>query len=217
MTAQNSRMRRPSAQVLDSTRDALIEAATTVFAEHGYVGGSVRLITRAAGANQAAITYHFGGKDGLYRTVLRQAIMAFEEHSPITEESVTALAPEEAIRLVMRRFLSPLVEKDRLGRYVQIFGWESVHPTRIYTDFFAEERPGIFFAVDALVRRLLPQAHESRISLVAFWLIQQPIAFVRHAERLKQPPLNLAIDGDALDGLVDQLTALTLHGIRGIG
>ena len=57
----------------EATRRALIEAATTVFAEQGYDAGSVRAITGRARANQAAITYHFGGKEGLYREVLRAA------------------------------------------------------------------------------------------------------------------------------------------------
>ena len=44
-------MTRPS----ELTRHSLIEAATTVFAEKGYEGGSVRLITQKAKANQRAI------------------------------------------------------------------------------------------------------------------------------------------------------------------
>ncbi len=51
-------MTRPS----ELTRHALIEAATAVFADKGYEGGSVRLITEKATANQAAINYLFGGK-----------------------------------------------------------------------------------------------------------------------------------------------------------
>ncbi len=55
----------------DLTRQALIAAATDVFAEAGFTGGPVRLITEKAGANQAAVNYHFGGKEGLYHAVLK--------------------------------------------------------------------------------------------------------------------------------------------------
>ncbi|MBM3653660.1 MAG: helix-turn-helix transcriptional regulator, partial [Alphaproteobacteria bacterium] len=62
---------RVASRSTETTRAALIKAATSVFAEYGYDGGSVRLITQRAMANQAAVNYHFGGKDGLYREVLK--------------------------------------------------------------------------------------------------------------------------------------------------
>ena len=146
----------PAPRAADSTRRALIEAATTVFAEHGYRAGSVRMITQAAGANQAAITYHFNGKDGLYRAVLREAIAAFEEHSVLHGQDVGTLDREAALRLVIRQFLLPLTQPGRLGRYVQILGWEGVHPSPVYIAFFAEETPRLFRTVEQLVRRFLP-------------------------------------------------------------
>ena len=198
----------------DATRRALLEAATTAFAEHGYGGGSVRVITRAAGANQAAITYHFGGKEGLYRAVLREAVAAFEEQSFLNDHDVLKLNRVEALRLAMRQFLLPLTSPGRLGRYVRILGWEGVNPTPIYLAFFAEETPRLFRAVEQLVGRFLPP-HTSRqdTALVTHWLVQQPIAFVRNAERLKAPPYNQAFDQDGIDRLVDLLTALSLNGL----
>lgn len=199
----------------ETTRQALIEAATTIFAEQGYARGSVRLITRAAGANQAAITYHFGGKDELYRTVLRQAVAAFEQQSLINEQNVMKLDRATAVRLTIRDFLLPLIEKGRLGRYVQIFGWENVDPSPVYTAFLAEETPRIFVAVELLVRRFLPaEADAQQVALTAFWLVQQPIAIVRNAERLQGPPHHLRFDDAAIDAIVDRLTALSLHGLE---
>ena len=66
-------MANPSA----ATRQALIKAATVLFAQNGYEGASVRAIVGRARANQAAITYHFGGKEGLYMEVLKAAFEAF--------------------------------------------------------------------------------------------------------------------------------------------
>ena len=55
------------------TRARLIETAAALFAEHGYRGASVRRICDLARANPGAVSYHFGGKMQLYRTVLRRA------------------------------------------------------------------------------------------------------------------------------------------------
>jgi AcrR family transcriptional regulator len=47
------------------TRAALVQAALHLFGRKGYDGASTREIAAHAGANIAAIAYHFGGKDGL--------------------------------------------------------------------------------------------------------------------------------------------------------
>ncbi|NIQ53600.1 MAG: TetR family transcriptional regulator, partial [Gammaproteobacteria bacterium] len=61
------------------TPAALLGAATKLFAEHGYAGTSIRMITRAAGANLAAVTYHFGTKRELYGAVLERAFQPLAE------------------------------------------------------------------------------------------------------------------------------------------
>lgn len=56
----------------ESTRQKLFEAALKVFASKGYAQATVREICAEAGANVAAVNYHFGGKDALYAEVLRR-------------------------------------------------------------------------------------------------------------------------------------------------
>jgi TetR/AcrR family transcriptional regulator len=52
------------------TRDALLAAGTELFAERGFDGVSVSAIAHRAAANKAMISYHFGGKRGLYVAIL---------------------------------------------------------------------------------------------------------------------------------------------------
>jgi AcrR family transcriptional regulator len=52
------------------TREALLTAGTELFAERGFDGVSVSAITQRAAANKAMISYHFGGKRGLYVAIL---------------------------------------------------------------------------------------------------------------------------------------------------
>jgi AcrR family transcriptional regulator len=56
-----------------STRERLIDAASQLFARHGFRGAPVRDICNQARTNPGAVSYHFGGKRQLYRTVLRRA------------------------------------------------------------------------------------------------------------------------------------------------
>lgn len=71
------------------TKDRLLDTAERLFAKHGFEATSVRMITTAAAANQAAINYHFGSKEGLIKAVIaRRAV-------PVNEERLRLLAQYE--------------------------------------------------------------------------------------------------------------------------
>jgi AcrR family transcriptional regulator len=196
----------------DLTRQALIAAATDVFAESGFTGGSVRLITQKAKANQAAINYHFGGKEGLYQAVLKSALAAFEEHALIDEAAAEALPREEALRLFLRQSLRPMTRRDRFSRNLKIFAWESVSPSEAFRTFIAGERLPMVVLADKIVRRYLPlDADAETVTVAMVWLINQPSTFTRNAALLAGPPANLTIDDAFVERLTDRLTTL-LHG-----
>ena len=54
----------------ERTRERLLDAATRLFAIHGFDGATADQIAREAGVNKAMINYHFGGKQDLYRAIL---------------------------------------------------------------------------------------------------------------------------------------------------
>lgn len=65
------------------TRERLLQVACRVFAEHGYRDTRTQEICRLAGVNAAAVNYHFGGKEGLYRAVWDRALEStLEEERP---------------------------------------------------------------------------------------------------------------------------------------
>jgi AcrR family transcriptional regulator len=58
----------------EETRERVRRAAAQLFADRGFKKVTVRDICRGARANVAAVNYHFGDKNGLYREVLQRAI-----------------------------------------------------------------------------------------------------------------------------------------------
>ncbi len=60
---------RPADPRTAETRQRIIDTSLRLFGEHGFKGVSVRDISAAAGVNVAAVSYHFGSKQGLYRTI----------------------------------------------------------------------------------------------------------------------------------------------------
>jgi AcrR family transcriptional regulator len=198
----------------DLTRQALIAAALTVFAEKGFEAGSVRLITQRAKANQAAVNYHFGGKEGLYREVLKSALAAFEEDALVDEAQAASLPRREALSRFVRQQLGPLTKRDAFSRYVRLFAWEHVSATQVFRDFVATEKLPILVVAERLVRRYLPaDAPSEEIAVTTVWLIHQPSAFVRDAEHLARPPLGLTLDQAFVDRLAATLTALIDAGL----
>lgn len=80
------------------TKTKMIEAAVTLFAKQGYAAVSVREVARVAGVNVAAVSYHFGGKEGLYQAVLE------EQFAPIAGlleklPQLSAMSGESRLRL----------------------------------------------------------------------------------------------------------------------
>ena len=51
----------------------ILEAAISLFAEHGYSATSVREIVAAAGVTKPVLYYYFGSKEGLFESILDQA------------------------------------------------------------------------------------------------------------------------------------------------
>ena len=100
-----------------STPDLLLDAAERLFAEHGFEAASLRSITACAGANLAAVGYHFGSKRDLVRAVLRRRL------APVNAERMRRLeAIEERgaveVEPIVRAFLEPpldLIATDAAG------------------------------------------------------------------------------------------------------
>jgi len=116
-------------QAHDETRHQLLEAAGEVFAEVGFRNATVREICRRAGANVAAVNYHFGGKETLYAEVLRHSQQkAFEKYPPLLGVAADA-PPEEKLHAFIQSFLLRIFDSGSTTRFGKIMSREMVEPT----------------------------------------------------------------------------------------
>lgn len=98
------------------TTDRLFREARRLFAERGYRGASVRAITRAAGANLGAVTYHFGTKEALHRAVLERV---FGEMAGRLEAAAASPAPPlDRLQAVVRAMFAFFREAPDAPRLV---------------------------------------------------------------------------------------------------
>jgi AcrR family transcriptional regulator len=71
----------------EGAREAILNAAEAVFAEHGFDGARIDVIAKASGYNSSLLFHYFGDKLGLYVEVVKRA------DREMTELQVRVLAP----------------------------------------------------------------------------------------------------------------------------
>lgn len=96
------------------TPTRLIQAGRELFPKFGYAGCSVRALTRNAGVNLGAVTYHFGSKLRLYEAVL--ASFAEPLRARVAEAAAGHGAPLERIERVVRALFQYLLEEPDMPR-----------------------------------------------------------------------------------------------------
>ncbi len=203
-------MTRPS----EVTRERIMRAAERLFAESGYDGTSIRAIVAKAKVNQAAINYHFDGKDGLYREVLRVAFRTLTEHQLEHAQELKLMSREEALSQFVRRQLQPLLGRDEYSRHMRIFNWETVQPTTVFRNLMAEEAAPFLGLAGDLVRRFMPDADQRTLTVAAVWLLGQCSVFVRNREQLAEPPVSLVLDEEAVEWLSATISHWVIAGLR---
>jgi len=106
------------------SREKLLEAATPLFAQKGFFAVSIRELANAAGTNSALISYHFGGKEGLYAAVLEQQ---FAQISKDMEKiNLSSQSPLEKIQAYILGLARTHRERPFLLRFAQM---ELINPT----------------------------------------------------------------------------------------
>jgi AcrR family transcriptional regulator len=121
-TAQRAGVPGVREKAAKATRDSILRAAIKVFAKHGYDGGSVEKISRAAKSYDRMIYYYFGSKEGLFIEVLETIYRRFNEAE---SEVVTDLAqPLESLKAVVR-FMWGYYQKN--PEFITLLNTENLH------------------------------------------------------------------------------------------
>lgn len=122
----------------EATRCALVDAGEHLFAQHGFKGVTLDMLSAASGANKALVSYYFGSKAGLYDAVIEALVSDVvsvvagsveEEGDPVKnfDRYIHALARAFAARptfpaILMREYLSGgMQEREKPFREVLKF------------------------------------------------------------------------------------------------
>src|SRR5215207_6578730 len=171
----------------EGTRARILDAALDLFGERGPHGATVRDIAARAKVNVAAISYHFGGKDELYRAVARMVTQTIEGRvrqraAPFLDNPPTdAAAAHAALERLAETVVDVIVGPPEMRRVARFIIREQMQPTEAFEILF-----GTFGRLHMVACRLFgmaagvePEAEETRLRV--FLLIGQTI-FLRLAE-----------------------------------
>ncbi len=102
---------------MSDARRAIISAAGSLFAEHGFAATGVQQIADAAGVNKAMLYYYFRSKAGLYDELISEGMKVISEAVRIMEISKD-LPIDERLKIFLTKYLSLASEQPELARIV---------------------------------------------------------------------------------------------------
>jgi TetR/AcrR family transcriptional regulator, regulator of cefoperazone and chloramphenicol sensitivity len=201
----------------DATRARLIEAAGEVFADHGYHSATVRDICARAGANIAAVNYHFGDKLALYMAVLRQAICAAQADE-ILASPAPSLKPEQALRLFITAMLRrTAMAGERRAWHFRIMAHEMANPTEALPRVVEEIIGPRYAAIRQMLSRItgLPPDHETT-RLCAHSIIGQVLHYVHARPVIACVWPDLKMTSERIDQIANHIADFSLCSLRAV-
>jgi AcrR family transcriptional regulator len=150
------------------THARILDVAEGLFARGGFDGVSLRGLTEAAKVNLAAVNYHFGSKEELYRQVFLRRIR------PVNARRLALLAEAEAragagtvpVREVFDSFLRPVFETAACTPgFLPLLARNLTAPPPFFRTLLEEQFAGLAGRYRAVLARALPHLPPD----VLFW------------------------------------------------
>jgi AcrR family transcriptional regulator len=200
-----------------ATRERLLEAAGRVFSERGFRKATVREIVARAGANVAAVNYHFRDKAGLYALVLEHSFRAAVERHPPGEGLRPGAPPEEQLRAFVRSLLRRLLERGPQAVHAELMAREMVEPTAALEPLARDVIRPLYERLLAILRALAgPRGSAARLKPAARSVVGQCLFYKLAAPMILRLEGRLPEGAREIEALADHITEFSLGGLRGL-
>ncbi|WP_179476635.1 MULTISPECIES: TetR/AcrR family transcriptional regulator [unclassified Rhodanobacter] len=195
-----------------STKERILGAAESLFAQRGFDGASLRQLTSAAGVNLAAVNYHFGSKEKLVEQIFRRRLDALN-NSRLQALSLVEGAETTTLEDVLSAFIRPALDlsHDESGSlFMRVLARAFAEHDDTLRQFLSDNYGHVMRQFTAEFARLLPQLTKQelywRIDLVSgalthamsgFGMIQRKsgVSEIEHREETAQHLIRFAVAG----------------------
>jgi AcrR family transcriptional regulator len=143
------------------TRTSLLDSAERLFAELGIAGASMRAITRAAGANLAAVHYHFGSKEGLVKAVFSRRLEPLNRNRLERLEALAMTGRGRDVEGIIEAFVVPplqMIGREPGGRaFAQLLARAVMEPGADSRELVLEQFEEVVSRFTSALEQALPQ------------------------------------------------------------
>jgi len=154
-----------------ATKQRILDAAESLFMEHGFEATSLRSITAAAGVNLAAVNYHFGSKEELFQAVLTRRLdpMNHARLSLLTRlEAAAAPQPLSCEKILTALFVPALTlarDPERGGKdFLRLLGRAYADPAPFIRQFLSTQYAQMIARFKTAFARALPNLPRKELS-----------------------------------------------------
>jgi AcrR family transcriptional regulator len=199
---------------LSDTKQRILDAAERLFATEGFDGTSMRSVTAAAGANLAAVNYHFGSKAALFEAVVARIFGPVNARQLDLLDALEAGPGEPSVEELLEAFMSPLADLFDSGRrgpvLARLFGRVMGDPGEEMQRMVLEQVRETDRRYRAAFARALPHFFSGEL----WWRVQSTISTVvsHQVHSARMPAVAELLDvppGAAGAGKADRLAWMT--------
>jgi len=176
-----------------STKQRLLDAAESLFAQQGFPGTSLRAITQLAQANLAAVSYHFGSKENLFAAVIYRRLEPLNHQRILMLDAAEQRAngqpvPTEQILIaIIRPALAMLRDPSEGGRnYVTLLSRCLSEPQSGLHSLVHDRFEPVFVRFLTALRNSLPHLSEPTFRWRTHLLLGALFYFVAQDEYLRK-------------------------------
>lgn len=193
------------------TQTRLLETAIREFGAKGLEGASTREIAAKAGTAMSSITYHFGGKEGLYRAAAEHIAAKMSEvtHNLAIEAMAQAASPQEArdlIKLILGRVLEKVSRSQNEALFIVR---EQMNPTEAFNTIYKGAMGPLWHNMAQLVSVATGHDDMRTCRIVTMMLLGQVIS-IRAGRAIFERLVGTSLDDrDLLDQIKATISANT--------
>lgn len=199
------------------TKKRLIEAACRIFAEKGYRDATVAEICEAAGANIAAVNYHFGDKESLYDAVWRHAFRITKDTYPLDGVLPQKPTTEDYLYSYASAMLHRIFSDEEAGLFPRLLCREMAAPT-LALDRIAGEAlfPQSRFIGQAVEQAAGEELSEEQLRNCMHSIIGQ-CAFFNFSRPLREPVMGRKrLSEEEIDRIARHIAAFSMGGLQAV-
>ena len=200
-----------------ATRQHLLEAAGRVFADVGFRAATVREICERAGANIAAVNYHFGDKEQLYRAVLQETYQSAIKKYPADYGLRANATAEERLQAFVHSLLLRIFSEGPSARHGKLMAREMMEPTGALDAIVREDiRPMSALLVSIVSELLGAGADDATKRLCANSVVSQALFYHHCRPVVVRLHPDLKFDPAGIERLTEHITRFSLAAIKNL-